>query len=869
MMKSWPVSICVSILISLSLGANEPVFEDQERKAVWLETKSKIKDITNVKLSMQTSTDEARIYQNQLDLLNFKSLLLEKFEEASQFNTRLEETLSLAESRLKNNENHSEYLEDLVNPAWRNLVEQSFKLLFSRESYLDIPELWVGDDESLNDLQQISRELEKEIRGFAQKQLNSQAQEHQRLLLRAGVIRSQYFKALQDNGGSTFSVLNPENWEDIRREIIIIPYRWTAIFHTKALTLRQNLSSGAMGYVNLVKDLIALLLLLITPFLTWVLIKKFTDFIDKIRDNIVNARKYSANLKTMALWIQRINPFVPWLISLLAIDVANYILEGTTLVEFTLILPYFRYYVYYKIFRRSIVVALTSLSTQGKVQISREARLKITQSSKISGIFILTTMITLHSFESVVSEGIVYTFIRHFLTLLGIILLFTLAHKWREEISQTLNHLLSKSLGEKISGLPLNRLGILLSFPCFVLALVIIATNSLKKWGSEFDISKRVSAKFFRKKLESSEKLKDFDSHLLPDEYISKFQLNVPDDEYLLHKFKEADLNFIKTEINEWIEEKSEEHSLAIYGDSGVGKSTLLRLIELHYGNLRVIKTTIPPKLSNAGAVQRFFGELLGVNLEHGESSLVEADKKMEHTLVIVDEAHHMFLSQVGGFEAYRAFIEIINARTENIFWLASFNSFSWQYLNSVFGRNQYFRVVKKISNLSEGDIKEMIISRHNKTGYSLSYDDILEAARSVDDQLDTAYVENKFFRLLWEQSYGNPRRAIKLWFSALKKIRGQTLKVGLPALISLPILNELNDDAHFVYTAILRHDSLSTAEVVGATNLAEGVVRHAIKVGLENEFLERDKRGRFSVCTINQYNLIQFLKKKNFIYGN
>lgn len=855
------------ISLIVNAHASETVFENQDRRAAFEVASAQIKTLEKKISSL--AKEQSAFYQNRIDLLNYKIKLLKDIEQAAQTHSKYDESLELANSRLQKNEDHSEYLEDYVNPVWRSLVEQSFRLLFSREALLKAPSPLISEDELMKDFQAESIALEQTIKDYAEEQINLKLQEHHRLLLKAGVLRSQYFKVLRENGGATFSVFNPENWEDIRREIIIIPYRWTAVFHTRTIELRKNLKSGPLGYANLLKDIFALLLLLLTPIFTWFLIKKFTDFIDNIRENIVNSRKHGDNFKTMALWIQRINPFIPWLISLLAIDLANYILEGTTLVEFNLILPYFRYYVYYKIFRRSIVVAFTSLSTQGRVQISREARLKITQSSKISGLFILITMMTLHSFESVVSEGIVYTFIRHLLTLLGIILLFTLAHKWREEIAQSLKHLLQNEHGVKISGLLLKRYGIFLSFPCFVLALIIIAYTSLKKWGSEFDISKRVSAKFFRKKLESSEKLKDFEDFELPEDYISKFQLSVPDDEYLLHKFKENDLNFIKTEINEWIEEKSEEHSLAIYGDSGVGKSTLLRLIELHYENLKVIKTSIPPKLTNAGAVQRFFGDLLGVNLEHGESELVDADKKMEPTLIIVDNAHHMFLSQVGGFEAYRAFIEIINSRTENIFWLASFNSFSWQYLNSVFGRNQYFRVVKKINNLSEADIKEMIISRHNKTGYSLSYDDILEAARSIDDQLDTAYVETKFFRLLWEQSYGNPRRAIVLWFSALKNIHGQTLKVGLPALITLPILNELNDDSHFVYTAVLRHESLSSAEATSVTNLAEGVVRHAMKVGLENEFLERDKRGRFSICTINQYNLIQFLKKKNFIYGN
>ena len=241
-----------------------------------------------------------------------------------------------------------------------------------------------------------------------------------------------------------------------------------------------------------------------------------------------------------------------------------------------------------------------------------------------------------------------------------------------------------------------------------------------------------------------------------------------------------------------------------------------------------------------------------------------EAKKKV----VILDDAHILFLSQFGGLKGIETFFEALNVRTDNIFWVASFNTYSWVYLDQVFYKNKYFRTVFRIKGFSDDELQEYIMRRHERAGYTLSFADIIRAVKTKNTFNEVSYVENMFFRLLWEQSQGNPELAEKLWIKALKPIFGKRLKVGLPLNKNYPILYKMADDSFFVYSALARHENLTTSEIIQVTDMKEGVVRHSLRIGLENNFLmrsEQDRRYRFSVE--GQYFLLNTLKAKNFIY--
>lgn len=754
-----------------------------------------------------------------------------------------------------------------INPQWRKLVEAS---LVSYQLSPKLPKLSLTDSnlstrllETRSEREELYQKLKKDHAELSEELLKT----HYRLLNEAGIVRSAYIKRLRIETPNRFSLFEGDFLGDLKRELLIIPSHWSGIFLTKLSDLKTQASLGQKGLISLAKDLLILIFLFAIPIFVWKAINLFSQLLDRLREYLMLGAAKNPQYGAGALWIQRLNPFIPWFFSLAGLVMVEGSVSQTPFAELSLITPYFKFYFIYKIFRRFIVVTLTQISAIGKLQLSRESRVKINLTAKQLAIFVLWSTIVLHTVESIVSRGLVFFIISIALQIFTVMFLFLLAHRWREETAGLVENVFRGKVkiptDQKITSF-------LLSLPLLVVTLGILVATLLKKWTGEFDFSKRLSAKFFRRKLESAETLRsETENHSIPEDYRQNFDLEIPEEQFILHKFKSLHVEDIQTEIDEWLNDSSQEHSLAIYGDRGLGKSTILARVAAQNSSIRVLRTSIPPKILNRGQLFRHFGELLEIDLESSFNQLIEKDKDSKPTLILIDETHNLFLSKVGGFEAFKAFLEMINAQTKNTFWCACFSTYSWRFLNSVFGRNHYFRAIKKISPWTEEEISNLIISRHKSSGYQLSYDAILAAAQNLEESVSTDYIEAKFFRLLWEQSGGNPRIAIELWFSALTKQRGQTLRVGLPRLTKKSMIYQLSDDAHFVYTDILRHDNLSTREACEVTNLPEGVVRHALKIGLENDFLERDKQDRYRVTTVMQQQVVQSLRKKNFIYGN
>ena len=105
------------------------------------------------------------------------------------------------------------------------------------------------------------------------------------------------------------------------------------------------------------------------------------------------------------------------------------------------------------------------------------------------------------------------------------------------------------------------------------------------------------------------------------------------------------------------------------------------------------------------------------------------------------------------------------------------------------------------------------------------------------------------------------------MWITSLTPANGGGLRVGIPHLRQQKGLEGAGDDPLFVYSAIIRHENLSTDEIVTTTNLAEGIVRHALRVGMENSAIIRSADGRYRVTPEAQFFLSQLLERKNFLY--
>lgn len=691
------------------------------------------------------------------------------------------------------------------------------------------------------------------------------------LLIRASKIRSSYLSRYKPE-------LTLNQWlEDSIVELKIIPIRLTTLAYNRIHTFKVYFEEGGRGLLKLVPEIMLLVLILLLPLILRKLIAKVLEFLDKVRLSLVDFRRYRPWRQTLALNLQRLTPFIPWILVIIGFDFLQTVMEGTLIEELGLFIPYILYYCFYRVFRQAVLNLLRLLSEKAMMRASSETKEKMNRSSLLIGRIYFVVMCLLHTVSSVASEGLLYQEIVALSKVVAVIVFYRLIWKWREEITGVLERNFGASKeGGIFSFIPklIDRRFFLLTGPLgFLIALLMPFYQWLEDQVSKFELSKSIAAKIFKKKLESTEGLEGDEEERLPDDYLKYFFLRASE-------FEEATQNLlvtpgrdplekIKVEVGEWLEGKTEEHTVAIYGIKGAGKSTTLNRLENFYKDkLQVIRADVPAKLLTKSDVHKFVGHLLGGEELSDAVNLLEWDRELKPTLVILDEAHNFFLSQIGGFEGIKTFFELLNVRTENIFWCASFNRFSWNYLEQVYSKNRYFRFSIEIEGMNEDDLQNLIMKRHNMSSYRLSYAEIIRALRSYSEVDDTSYVENLFFRMLYEESRGNPRVALNLWLRALRPRGRGLIKVGLPLNPKLSVLTRLSDESHFVYSGLMRHENLTSKELAAVTSLAEGVVRYALKIGLENEFIERDEAGRYRIVALMQSPLTQFLKAKNFIYG-
>ncbi|MCR9205721.1 MAG: ATP-binding protein, partial [Halobacteriovoraceae bacterium] len=653
----------------------------------------------------------------------------------------------------------------------------------------------------------------------------------------------------------------------------IIPKKWIQIFGLKYLMVQNKFKGGKTKISSVIPELLGILLFLFLPFLVVRANHSLVEWMESVRNSLSNPYQFTPIRQKIAVLLQRVGPFIPLILTITALNIFRSVIKQTILSELALLIPFILYYLYYRLFRQLTINFLIIFSEFARLGKSREAKVKIFSSTKILGRFFLLALLTLHLVSSVAGKGLLYEEMYYLSIVLGVFHYLWLVKTWSSEIDGYMEKILVSSiLGAYKKLIELPIISFITRTLSFLLILIHPLYGVLKRRVLNIGIGKTIIAKVFQRKLESSEDLTEISDASLPQEYSDWFSAEKDDDENLWIQSKNQRLGEIQVELDEWLQDTSEEHSLAIYGDKGIGKTQVLRHLEeylnKHEKKPEVLIAGIPPKLSSKAEVLKFLGQLVAGKELTDVYELLDIDKEIGKKVIILDDAQNLFLTHFGGLKAIEAFFETLNVRTDNIFWVASFSTYSWIYLNQVFHKNKYFRTVFKIKGFSDEELQDYIIRRHDRSGFSLSYADIIRAVDTKHGGTEVSYVENMFFRLLWDQSHGNPELAEKLWLKALKPLYGKRLKVGLPLTKSYPILHKLADESLFVLSALMRHENLTTPEIIQVTDMKEGVVRHALRIGLENDFLIRndgDKRYRFSVE--GQYSVLNLLKAKNFIY--
>lgn len=325
----------------------------------------------------------------------------------------------------------------------------------------------------------------------------------------------------------------------------------------------------------------------------------------------------------------------------------------------------------------------------------------------------------------------------------------------------------------------------------------------------------------------------------------------------------------LRKPLDRWLEESTEENTLLLTGERGIGKSRVLdkltSTLAEQQPDLLIRRASVPAKTLTAASTLQLVGRLLDCDLSEGPAALVSSDDSRQPTLVILDDAQNFFLSTVGGLEAWKTLLSLTNSRLENVFWLITIHNQSWAYLSNVFGRDYQFRNVLRAKRWSQHDIRSLILSRNHLSGFKIRYDDVLLASRGPEAG-NIRNAEQRYFSLLWDACNGNPMLALRLWLSSVRT-HGNTVTVGLPSTPSLPQADKLGANLLFVYAAIVTHENLTSEEISATTALPDSVVRYALKTGFDAGFIQRDADTRYRLVPTWYYTITNLLARKNLLH--
>lgn len=233
--------------------------------------------------------------------------------------------------------------------------------------------------------------------------------------------------------------------------------------------------------------------------------------------------------------------------------------------------------------------------------------------------------------------------------------------------------------------------------------------------------------------------------------------------------------------------------------------------------------------------------------------------------LVILDGADRLFLRRLGGFNAYRRFLDLASDSGPRCFWIAGHLIWGWNFLTRAVEETSYALDTVRLRGWEAEALESLIMARHEPTGFDLSWEPL--AMIDDSDSRDSERLRQRYFRLLAEQARGNPGIALDLWVRSLAPIGETSLEVHLPELPDLTVLTQRGDDLWFVLAALAIHGSLDAEELRSTTNLAPSVVASMRQRLLAEEVIEQLPNGELRIVARWSALVADALGKRGYLH--
>jgi Kef-type K+ transport system membrane component KefB len=281
---------------------------------------------------------------------------------------------------------------------------------------------------------------------------------------------------------------------------------------------------------------------------------------------------------------------------------------------------------------------------------------------------------------------------------------------------------------------------------------------------------------------------------------------------------REQELNLIETARARW--QQGMPCSVAVVGELGSGKTSLINAaIKEVLGDYPIYKMSFTRTVESEEQLAGELAQALGLPPVHSFDELQEllADTA-QRSVIVLEDAHQLYLRALGGFECLRQLLLLIARTSHQVFWILSMRKYAWRYLDAVLRISDSFTFVVQTENLSGQELGQVILSRHQVSGFDLRFlpDEIMEQRskyRKAPEKERQALLRGAYFDALSKASEGNILAAIFYWLKSLLELQGHALLISPLPRLNFDFLREMPVEKLLTLSMLIQHGNLTAPE--------------------------------------------------------
>lgn len=387
---------------------------------------------------------------------------------------------------------------------------------------------------------------------------------------------------------------------------------------------------GVKGWLNITKQIFVFLIVICLPLLLFFFLQRLSSALDVWRRQLISRSSMNYRFRTsVALWLNRLNPYMPWAIMLLAAEASKGLLDLVGLIELGIFIPYLELYILYRIFRKALTHILGVVLVGGNLETLKLKNDQVQGTARRIGLLLFIELALLHATEDAVRKVLVYSFISSSIWYFNFLFFIFEFNKWRDEILVLSDSNLNKQLMGYLAKVKKSKWLIIVLPVLLILNLLFLGGLNLFKWLIRYDFFKQITSEIYKKRLqERVEGARNIEVSVqpIPETYLKYFALAKPPDENVyVTRARESYIEVLEG-INTWINNRSEVDAIVVYGDKGIGKTSLLTKVQNEIKAARALYLDVPGRISSPEELYKVIGGLLGFEFEPQRISRVRSN---------------------------------------------------------------------------------------------------------------------------------------------------------------------------------------------------------------------------------------------------